>query len=316
MKESPRPNFFIIGAPKSGTTSLYDYLVGHPDVYMSPVKEPYYFSPDVEGGLRRRLHYGADEDQYLALFADARGEKRLGEASTRYLVSRVAPRYIKEFAPDARLIAMVRNPVDFVYAVHNERVSQGAEDVEDFEEALALDEERRRGERLPPGSNGLGAVYRDKAMFGEQLARWLQVFDRSQILVIVFDDFARDTPGTFREVLEFLEVDPDYAPASFAASNPSHRIRGGAVRALVRSAPARAVVHGLLPRLFGQGTTSRLSHRFWHSRLMRRANPRAPLSNELRRRLEAEFEADVTLLGELLSRDLRSEWFGRTASAS
>jgi hypothetical protein len=309
-----RPNFFIIGAPKSGTTSLYDYLEGHPDVYEAPVKEPFYFSPDVLGGLRRRFTYGVDDAKYMSLFEDAGDKKRLGEASTRYLVSRVAPGYIRDFEPSARIIAMLRNPVDFVYALHNERVSQGAEDVADFETALALDDERRGGRRLPPGSNPLGAVYRDNGMFGEQLARWLETFPREQVHVIIFDDFARDTPTEFRRVLEFLDIDPDFQPASFAVSNPSHRLRGGLVRTVLSSRPAHFAAHRLLPALIGQNATSRFANRVRHSRLNRRPNPRPPLSAKLRQQLQDDFSADVVKLGGLLGRDLHGEWFGDGAA--
>ncbi len=305
-----RPNFFIIGAPKSGTTSLYDYLNGHPDVYMSPVKEPFYFSPDVRGGLRRRFNHGEDDDKYLALYEDARDEKRVGEASTRYLMSDVAPRLIREFAPDSLAIAMLRNPVDFVYALHNERFSQGAEDVADFATAMALDEERRAGRSLPPGSNPAGAVYRDNALFGSQLEHWFAEFDPTRIHVIVFDDFARDTPKEFRKVLEFLEIDPSYVPEEFGVSNPSHRLRGGVVRSTLKSRPAQFMAHRALPKLIGQNRTSRIAQRVRQSRINKKPNPRPPMPPELRRQLAQEFAPDVALLSRLIGRDLSAEWLG------
>src|SRR3954464_7011750 len=101
MSEPRRPDFFIVGAPKSGTTSLYDWLDRHPQVYMSPVKEPFYFCPDVHGGLRRLYTYPKDEARYLELFADARPDQTCGEASTRYLVSQQAARRVAEFQPNA-----------------------------------------------------------------------------------------------------------------------------------------------------------------------------------------------------------------------
>lgn len=304
-----RPDTFIIGAPKSGTTSLFEYLAGHPDVYMSPIKEPFYFSPDVQGSIHRRFEYGADEDKYLALYADARGQKRLGEGSTRYLRSRVAPNNIHVFDPNARAIVMLRNPVDFVYAFHNERVSQGEEPVTDFTQAIALDDERRAGQNLPPGSNSLGAVYHDSAMFGEQLERWFDALGRDRVHVIIFEDFVRDTPGAFRKVLEFLDIDADYRPSEFAVVNPSHRLRGGYLRKTLNSRPAQTVAHRVLPAVIGDNATSRLARRFRHSRINRRPNPRPPLSAKLRHELEADFSADVERLSQLLGRDMKAEWF-------
>jgi hypothetical protein len=303
------PNLFIVGAPKSGTTSLYDYLTGHPDVFMSPIKEPIYFAPDMQAGFKHRFQFGQDEAAYLALYDGARDERYAGEASTRYLASRQAPRLIHDFDPDARIIIMLRNPIDFVYALHNERVSQEAEDVVDFEQALALDDERRSGHHLPLGSNALGSVYRDNALFGQQVERWLSEFSPGQVHVIVFDDFARDTPAEFRKVLEFLGIDPSYRPAQFAVVNRSHRSRGGLARALMSSRLAHWTRHALLPTVLGEDRAARLARKVRHSRLNRRPNPRPPISDQLRRSLQGDFEADVKLLSRLLGRDLSAEWF-------
>ena len=306
---SRRPNLFIVGAPKSGTTSLYDYLTGHPDVFMSPVKEPIYFAPDVLAGFKHRFSFGDDQAEYLALYDAARDERYVGEASTRYLASAEAPRLIREFDPDARIIVMLRNPVDFVYALHNERVSQQSEDVIDFEEALSLDEERRAGRRLPHGSNILGSVYRDNAMFGRQVQRWLDQFPRAQVHVIIFDDFAADTAGEFRRVLEFLGIDPTYRPAEFAVVNRSHRSRGGLMRALMSSRLAFWTRRRLLPAVLGQDRAARLARQVRHSRLNRRPNPRPPINEPVRAALQRDFDSDVDLLGALLGRNLRAEWF-------
>ena len=276
-----RPDLFIVGAPKSGTTSLYDYLDGHPEIYMSPVKEPIYFGPDIQAGFKHRFTYGVDEKEYLELYADARDEKHLGEASTRYLASHQAPHLIHEFEPSSRIVAILRNPVEMIYALHNERVSHGAEDVVDFESALALDDERRAGRQLPHGSNAMGAVYRDNARFGEQVQRWVDTFGRDRVLVIIFDDFAADTPGQFRRVLEFLEVDPDYQPAAFAVSNASHKSRGGIVRTCSRAGSHDGGDARHSPRVMGENNAARLARRVRHSRLNRRPNPRPPMRPEL-----------------------------------
>jgi len=234
----------------------------------------------------------------------------LGEASTRYLVSHVAPQEICDFAPDARYVAMLRNPVDFVYAMHNERVSQGMETVLDFETALALDDRRRAGDDLPPGSNPLGAVYRDQGLFGEQVQRWSGTVGRERVHVIVFDDFVDDTPGEFRKVLEFLEIDPTYAPGSFEARNRSYRRRGGIARKVTSSRPARMVSRKLMPSLLGETRARRITRRVRFSRFSRKANPRPPMRPDVIAELERFFAADVKLLSGLIDRDLTTEWFG------
>lgn len=310
-----RPNLFIIGAPKSGTTSLYEYLRGHPDVFMSPMKEPFYFSPDVTSGPRRReLRHGRDEGAYLELFADAKSERWVGEASTSYMVSEVAAGLVKDFEPDPRLVAMVRNPVEVVHALHGERVSHGIEQMADLAQALDADTDRRAGRRLPDGASPLGATYVDSGRYGEQLERWFAAFGRDRVHVIVFDDFAANTVASFEGVLRFLDVDPTYRPASFEVHNPSHRMRGGLVGALRRSVVGRTL-RRLAGRVMGERRATRLAREVRHSRVTRSASEREPLSPEVRDRLEREFETDVARLSELLGRDLGELWFGRPSLA-
>ena len=309
-----RPNLFIAGAPKTGTTSLYGYLDGHPDVFMSPVKEPMYFAVDMRGGPRRRFVYPEDEAEYLALFAGARGEKVLGEASTRYLASPAAPSLIHDFNPGASIVAMLRNPVDMLEALHNERVSFGTEDILDFELALDADQDRLAGRRLRPGADPLWGAYRHWGMYGEQLARWLSVFDSAQMHVVVFDDFVADTPREFERLLEFLRVDQTYRPASFAPRRQRHQRRRGVLRAVVDTPLARWTAHRLLPAVLGRTGSTHLVWRFRQSRLNLQERSRVPIRPELRRQLEDEFRPDVERLSEILGRDFVDLWFGAAAA--
>ena len=306
----PAPNLFIIGAPKSGTTSLYEYLENHPDVFMSPVKEPFYFSPDIVPGPGRRYEYKKDEAEYLKLFEPGKNKRYRGEASTTYMASQVAAGLVNECAPSAQLIAMIRNPIDVAYALHNERVSQGVEPLADFAAALDADADRSQGHRLPDGASPLGAVYVKTCMFGQQLARWAEAFGRRRIHIILFDDFVADTPAEFVRVLRFLGIDDDYRPESFAARNPSHRMRRGLARRVLDSGPVRFGRNRALPTLIGADRTARLARRFRHSRLMRQPNPRPPLPAGIYERLRAEFDADVAQLSQLVGRDLAAVWFG------
>jgi hypothetical protein len=311
-----KPNLFIVGAPKAGTTSLYGYLAGHPQIYMCPSKEPLYFSPDVRSGTNpHRLVYPRDEARYLELYAEAGGAKRLGEATTRYLVSRHAAELVKSFNPDSYAIAIVRNPVDVVHALHNERVSQGHESITDFAKALAADADRARGERLPPETNDLGSVYRLSAMYAAPITRWIDALGRERVHIVVFDDFVGDTPAEFRRVLEFLGVEPDYQPAAFAAHNASHRQRRW-VRQVMDSRAGNYLTHDVLTRVIGPSQRARLALRFRQSRLNRRPAPRSPIPAELRRQLEADFHDDVVETGAMVGRDLVSLWFGSSASNS
>jgi hypothetical protein len=279
---------------------------------MSSVKEPFYFCPDIRLSRRARFEHGVDEARYLGLFAAAGEARHAGEATTRYLGSPLAPGLIREFSPDALIVAALRNPVDMIHALHGERVSNMNEDITDFAAALAAETDRHAGKRLPAGSNPLGAVYRDHGRYGEQLERWFAVFGRDRVHVIVFDDFVADTPAVFRDLLSFLDVDPDYQPPSFAVHNPSHRQRR-LVRRLGDSRLGRLLTTRLLVAAVGEDRRARIANRFRRSTLSRAKIERAPLSAELRRSLEDEFAPDVARLSRLLERDLGALWFGRPA---
>ena len=152
-----RPDFFIVGAPKCGTTAMNDYLKDHPELFIPARKKLHFFGSDLELRRSRRI----TTQEYLSYFALARAEKRLGEASVWYLYSQRAAAEIKAFSPAARIIIMLRNPVDMMYSMHSQRLYSGKQDIRDFAEALEVEEERRQG--LRPYQNNFdvkGASYR------------------------------------------------------------------------------------------------------------------------------------------------------------
>jgi hypothetical protein len=304
-----RPDLFIIGAAKSGTTSLYEYLKGHPEVFMSASKEPRYFAPDLESWSGHNLRYGKDLERYLALFKPARDEKRLGEASARYIYSREAPALIHAFQPKAYIVAMLRNPVDMAHSLHGELVAEGAEDITDFEQALAAEDDRRRGERVPARRNPRMMLYRERASYSSQLERWFDIFGRDRVHVIIFEDFLREPAAVFRRLLEFLDVDPDYRPPSFASHNVGWAPRSRALQRLARSRLPQWLVWQAMPRVIGEGRARSLVRAYQASPLYRRPQKRVPLDRQLRRRLEQEFAPDVARLSELLGRDLAEVWW-------
>jgi hypothetical protein len=311
---TPTPNLFIIGAPKSGTTSLYEYLKGHPEVFMSVVKEPCYFARDLardESG--NFLVYERDQKLYDDLFKDAGDEKRLGEGSTRYMYSSDAPTLIREASPDARIIAMVRNPVDMAHSLHAHKLAAGTEDLDDFEEALAAEADRHAGKRIPAHSNPLLATYRDRARFGEQLPRWFDAFGRDAVLVIVLEDMIRNPAKEFRKVLEHLGVDPTYTPESFTAYNTAHGARSRNIRRILNGRIPQWFVWGLMPKVIGDTRTRGIVRSFRHSWFHRKPITKDPLRPELRRKLEDEFMPDVARLSAMLGRDLGEVWFKRPA---
>jgi hypothetical protein len=248
--------------------------------------------------------------EYLAQFAGATTQRIVGEASPFYLYSRTAAREICAFCPDAFIVIMVRNPVDVMYSLFNERrfyatFLPGQETITDFGEALAAESARQRGERLPAGAppepgRAFYLFYRDLVRFPEQIERYLALFRR--VHFVVFDDLQRDPAGTFRAVCEFLEVDPEFRPR-FSIENPQKRARS---RLLSRAVFAPS------PRLLGIArTVLPQSIRRPLARLVARAaagpGPAPPMDPALRDRLLEDVRPEVIRLGALLGRDL-SHW--------
>ncbi|HEX3220469.1 MAG TPA: sulfotransferase [Candidatus Limnocylindria bacterium] len=300
----PLPDFYIVGAFKCGTTAMYDYLRPHPQVFMPFHKEPLYFGED----LTRR--YGRMPlSQYEALFAPARPGQRIGEASAWYLYSRSAAAEIKAAAPEARIIVMLRNPVDVMYAQHSQLLFNVEEDIADFGAALEAEPARRRGERLPPGPLRVeNLFYRESVHFAEQLRRYFEAFGQERVLVILYDDFRDDTPGVYRTVLEFLGVDPGFRPP-FAISNPNKRVRFPTLQRMVYQPP------GPLLKLVPVIRRFPLAHAVRERLLRINSTPqrRQPMDPTLRERLLAEFAPEIGELGELIGRDLAA-WLQPTTS--
>ena len=300
------PDFFIVGAPKSGTTALDSYLARHPDVFTAR-KEMHFFGSDLVF-TRPRI----DRSAYLRSFDRHSGEKRAGEASVWYLVSHRAAREIREFNPGARILIMLRHPVDVMYSLHSQRLYNGNEDLEDFAEALAAEPERRRGVRLPRHfTNTMGFFYRETVRFSGQVRRYFEVFGRERCHVILFDDFQRDPAAAYRDTCAFLGVDPD-SPARFPVVNGNKDVWSRRLQDFLSFASpvTRSRIRAILPSPLVRQTLKR------HLRsLNRRFVRRPPMDPELRSLLEEEFLPEIQELGRLLERDLVGRWCGSRAQA-
>ena len=293
-----KPNFFLVGAPKSGTTSMCSYLQQHPDIFISDLKEPFFFGRD----LKHRIPYWfvRDEKRYLELFEKADGAQRVGEGTVWYLRSVQAAREIKAFVPDAQIIIMLRNPIDMMYSWHSQMLWSDFEDIKDFEKALEAEEERKRGLEIPERACvAEGLFYRDMARYSEQVERYFHVFGREKVQVIIFDDFKKDTSAVFRSTLRFLEVDDSFQ-TEFAVVNDNKRARSKSMLRFLRQPPSfvSKIGRAMMPTEW----RSRLFQSLW--KFNRQHQSRAPLHPELRKELQCEFRPEVEKLSFLLDRDL------------
>jgi hypothetical protein len=296
------PDFFIVGAPKCGTTAMNFYLQQHPDIFMSK-KEIHFFGRDLDFRDLRRV----TRAEYLAFFSSARREKRVGEAAVWYLCSERAAAEIKEFCPSARIIIMLRNPVDVMYALYCQRLYNGNEDINDFEAALAVEQDRKRGMSLPRHpSNLMGCFYRNCVQFTKQVRRYLDIFGRENVHVIIFDDLQNDAARVYKHCCEFLDVDSHFQP-SFPIINARQRVRSKAIRDLLHHPPPafHPFARALMLRPNRQG-----GYKGWLKRLNTAHTVIPEMKRELRRRLHEEFLPEVEQLSSLLGRNL-SSWCHR-----
>jgi hypothetical protein len=299
-----RPDFFIVGAPKCGTTSLHRWLIGHPQVFMPALpKEPQFFARDRLA--RVGMRYPEELARYMSLFESeaARLAPRAGEASTAYLESPDAPSRVHDFNPGARIIAMLRNPVDMAASLHSMRVFQGLERITDLRSAL--DDERAR-----PGFGQVGdqsAVhYRDRARFSVMLPRWFERFGRERVHVIVLNDLAAAPDEELERVERFLDIDPTYRPASFRRYNE---------REWPRSLLLARLHLALRQPWTATNVPARLRRGSYHvvGRLNRQRIARPKMPPSLRLQLQEEFAPEVEALSGLLGRDLAQLWWATSS---
>jgi hypothetical protein len=306
------PDFFIVGQFKSGTTALYQMLRRHPQVYMPEYKEVWFHSPELRTRALGRASNSRPEtlEDYLSLFDAARPGQRIGEATPSYLISRGAARRIADLQPQARIIAILREPASFLRSFHLQCVQNRTETENDLRKALALEELRREGKEIPRyAARPLELLYSDHVRYVEQLRRYHAVFPPERVLVLIYEDFRRENQATLRRVLRFIDVDDTY-PIDAVEANPTIRVRSPQVHEFLRSVylgrgPAsRAVKSALKPviprRLRRKALRATQRHVIY-------GKPRAP-DEDLMLELRHRFKGEVVELSKYLDRDLVSLW--------
>jgi hypothetical protein len=293
------PNFFIIGAPKCGTTALGEYLREHPNIFFSTPKEPFFFDIDMKR-IRMSLK------TYLSLFKDADPNihKAVGEGSVTYLFSKAAVQEMLKFNPGSKFIVMIRNPLDVVQAWHSTQLFVGKENIYDFEEAWRCGEEREKGNKIPflvMEKNAI--IYKNWGKLGEQVERLFSLVPKENVKVIVFEDFISDTRRIYEEVLSFLGVPFDNRN-KFPTINENLVVANRRLHSVLRFMKIFYVIRAKfnlpipLPEfLLMNAKTSK----------------RSEISDKFREELRSFYRADVMKLSHLLGRDL-TYWVSDTGN--
>ena len=295
------PNFLVIGAAKSGTTSLYHYLKQHPQVYVSPIKETNFFAYEERPDLRAEGAHGRARfpvktmEEYTALFAAVTDQRAIGDVSPLYLESPVAAERISEHIPDAKLLAILRNPIERAYSGYLMHVRDGGER-RSFDEAFR-DPEREHWVRA--------------SFYYEPLRRYYERFRADQIRIWLFDDFRQDNIRAVRDMFRFLDVDETFEPEVETHYNPGRGVlKAHRMYAVLKNPKVMNVADRFVP------ASLRVTARNVKAKLLNAMFADAPpLPSHLRAKLRDIFLDDIRRLESLIQRDL-SHWLsGETVRA-
>lgn len=291
------PNFLIIGAAKSGTSALYHYLKGHPQIFLSTPKELRFFSsfnhPEKNGPNVYKRESVTSIQEYKKCFENVNQETAIGEASPQYLYYSDSAYYIKEILPNVKIISILRNPIDRAYSSYLHAVRDWFEDAKNFQQGLQKEEKRIESgwPMLFHYVNG-GYYYR-------QLKQYYDLFPKENIKTIIYDDFVTSPEVVLREIFSFLKVDQSYVPDMSFKPNVSGQPRWISIHRFLKPfyrepSSLQAKVKKFIPK----------SMRAAFSTNIKRINQtKVPLDSTIRHSLIRVFEEDILLLQNMLNRD-------------
>ncbi|KAA3617044.1 MAG: sulfotransferase [Calditrichaeota bacterium] len=295
------PNFLVIGAAKAGTTSLYNYLKQHPDIYLSPEKEPDFFSfynrtPFFKGPHDKAIndHIINKLEDYQELFKGAQNKKAIGECSNSYLYfyERTIPT-ITEFIPNCKIIAVLRNPIDRAFSQYTQSVMIGIED-QQFTKSLELEKKRLElGWRWHYDYSG-------QSKYFEQIKAYIEAFSKNNVKIYFFEDLINKPLDVLYDIFKFLEVDPNFTPDVSKKFNKSGIVRSKTIQKFV-------LTDNIIKRLTRSITPSKL-RAFINEYIMNKNIKKYSMPIEIRYDIKRHFEKDISQLQSLVDKDLES-WF-------
>ncbi len=290
------PNFLVVGAPKCGTTSLYHYLRPHPQVFLPERKELHYFSYDAlardvagPGDAQTLGELCADRTAYAAHYADARGERAIGDVSPSYLyfADEVIPRILAQLG-EPNIVVLLRDPVSKCHSQYMHMVREGLEPL-GFEAALAAEERRREA--------GWGNLwrYRESTLYADRVESYLRAFGEHRVVVCWFEDLAADPGAIVMSLCAFLGIDRDFRPDTRAVYNRTGRPRSpGLARLLFQDSPLKRAAQAVLPQALRSTLRARVS--------ALNTGPKETIPAHVEEVLREHFAADVARLGQVLGR--------------
>ena len=292
-----KPNLFIVGAPKCGTSAWVEYLGSHPDIFFSPAKEPHHFSHDFPDWCWARTR-----EEYLALFAGSGDAPVVGEASVRYLYSKVAATEIHRFNPDSKILVFLRDQEDFLPSLHNQQLYNRDESIEDFERAWLLSGKRTKDTISASCREPRFLDYEAMGRFQEQVERYFALFPADQVRVLHYRDWVASPREAYLGILEFLGLTDD-GRTEFPPVHQARHHRSRLLATLTQNPPAWALRASAVAKwLLGKsqlGLAARLR------RINRAEGYRATISPALKQEIRRHYQAENRLLDHRIWRPVR-----------
>jgi len=293
-------SFFIVGAPKCGTTALAEHISSHPDVHIPAIKEPHFFCTDFEK-YRRIKTLTAYQN-----LADAapHGTSLVGEASVWYLYSKVACKKIHEYNPNAKIIIMIRDPATMLPSLHGQLLFSGREDIEDFQTAYNSSACRRKNQKVPTNSIEPSHLYYDQiCRYHEQISRYYELFDPENIKIIVYEEFFEALDSGIRDILQFLKLSQNMRIQT-KKINPARRHRFPALSHFIMRPPnelahLKASLRRFLPPKYASPIRAVYS-------ALSTPNKQRPPPRNLINQITSNYSEDKSRLQSLLGRDINT----------
>jgi len=278
------PNFFIVGASKSGTTSLYNFLKEIPGIYMSPVKEPNYFSESSVPAnfIRKPIR---DKERYLSLFDKVKDEKIVGEASPSYLTDSEAYELIHQVSPQARILISLRDPVDRIFSHYLIKVQWGFW-TQSFHERLQMELEH-------PVNKSELSFQINGGIYSESVKKYLDVFGPKQVKIIIFEEWITDTKKTIEEILRFLGLNNSVTNLKNTVHNPFIGFPGPVSQRIITN----SLIAKIAKKTFSESSRKSLKRKF-----LLKKQPKPKMSEEDREFLVKFYYDDVKKLQTILGR--------------
>lgn len=293
-------NFFILGAPKCGTTAMVDYLGQHPEIFIPYIKEPNYFCDDFP-----HIRKYADLDEYLAIFPFAESQYQVfGDATVWNLYSQTAVQNIVSYNPDAKFLAMIRKPQEMLPSLHSQLIFSNWEEIASFEEAWSARADRKLGRRLPKNALDPALVYYDEVCkYAPQIERIYAHARPENVMVVFFEDFKQDPARVTRDVMKFLGVNPE-VELKIEVINSNKKQRFPRLVSFLMYPPFPfSVLKTLLKNVHFIKKAAPM-RRFYKSKMMTSYTDREKISAKVEREIIDEHREDVRRLSELTGRDL------------